>query len=90
MSEETLKQIIYRAILDEKFRQAMYTNPEEALAEYQLTPEEVGLLANLPHETFEEMTGDLEERISRSMFIRSGTACGTNNCSGACGSNQCG
>ena len=63
MSLEALETVISKAIDDEEFRSLLLSNPEKALADYDLADEERSQLSNLDEEFFEAV--DLEDRISR-------------------------
>ncbi len=66
MSAESVKQIIGRAIAEEPFRELLFTNPDQALAGFDLTADEIGALKGLKREEFDAAAGDLEQRISKS------------------------
>ncbi len=66
MSSESMQQIIGRAIAEESYRELLFSNPDQALAEYDLTAEEISALKGLKREEFDAAGGDLEERISKS------------------------
>lgn len=65
MSEEALKQVIGRAVLDTKFREVLFSDPSTALQDYDLSDEERVGLMNIEREKFDDMAGSLEERMSR-------------------------
>ena len=44
MSRQALEAVIGRAILNEEFRLALFEDPEAALAEYELTEDEIAAL----------------------------------------------
>ena len=66
MAIEHLTEIITKALTDEAYRQQLLSAPAEALADYDLSDEEVNMLHNLKPEAFEEMDIDVEERQSKS------------------------
>ncbi len=66
MSTEAVKTIIGRAIAEESYRELLFTDPDQALAGFDLTPEEISTLKGLKREEFDAAAGDLEERISKS------------------------
>ncbi len=68
MSAESVKQIIGRAITEEPFRELLFSNPDQALAGFDLTADEIGALKGLRREEFDAAAGDLEQRISKSML----------------------
>ena len=67
MSKEAVEAVIGKAVLDSGFREALFANPEEVLAEYDLTEEEVAALRAIDFETMESFAGTLDERISKSV-----------------------
>jgi hypothetical protein len=67
MSKEAVEAIIGKAVLDSQFREALFATPEEVLAEYDLTEEEVVALRAIDFETMESFAGTLDERISKSV-----------------------
>ncbi len=66
MSAESVKQIIERAIAEEPFRELLFSNPNQALAGFDLTVDEIAALKGLKREEFDAAAGDLEQRISKS------------------------
>jgi hypothetical protein len=69
MSKEAVEAIVGKAVLDSEFREALFANPEEVLAEYDLTEEEVAALRAIDFETMESFAGTLDERISKMLFM---------------------
>ncbi len=65
MTKEAVEAIIGKAVLESQFREALFANPEEALAEYDLTEEEIAALRAIDFETMETFAGTLDERISK-------------------------
>lgn len=65
MSKEALESVIGRAVTDSEFRQALFANPDEALAGFDLTDKETAGLKTLDAETLDSMAGSLDERISK-------------------------
>lgn len=65
MSAEEVKQIIGRAVVDADYRELLFSDPDEALEEYELTDEESSALKEIEREKFDAVAGELEERISR-------------------------
>ena len=47
MSTEAVQAVLERTVTDAQFRTRLFTAPDEALAEYELTPEESGALREL-------------------------------------------
>jgi hypothetical protein len=65
MMSNTERLIIERAIDDEQFRLLLFNQPEEALAEYELTEEERRRLSGLNQENFDEFAGPLDDRHTK-------------------------
>jgi hypothetical protein len=65
MSKEAVETVIGRAVLESDFREALFASPQEALASYELTTEEVAALKTIDAETMETLAGTLDERISK-------------------------
>ncbi len=65
MSEKIVKEIIERAIEDEKFRKELFKHPEKALAGYDLTAKEQKLLEGLNEENFDKFAGGLGARTTK-------------------------
>lgn len=65
MSTETVQFIIGRAVTDPEYRELLFTHPEEALKEFDLTDEEAQSLKELKREKFEAELSEMEDRISR-------------------------
>jgi hypothetical protein len=65
MSREAVEAIIGKAVVDSRFREALFADPEEALAGYELTEEEVVALKAIGAEEIESFAGALDERISK-------------------------
>ncbi len=68
MSKEAVETVIGKAVLEKDFREALFASPEEALAGFELTDEEVAALKSLDAETMETLAGTLDERISKMDF----------------------
>ena len=69
MSTKDLGEIVARAVEDEKFRELLFTNPEQALKGIELSDEEIALLKSLVTENFDADARELERRISRTRFV---------------------
>ena len=68
MSEEIIKTVIIKAVSDTEFRDLLFDDPDKALAEYDLSDEEVASLKGMQRDKFDANIGELEERISRAGF----------------------
>jgi len=65
MSKDAVSQIIGRAVTDEEFRKLLFSNPEQALAGYDLANEEKEALKNLKPEDLEDFSTKLDSRITK-------------------------
>ena len=72
MSKEAVEAIIGKAVVDSEFREALFANPDEALAGYELTEVEIAALKAVDAETMESFAGSLDERISKSLIAGAG------------------
>jgi hypothetical protein len=68
MTKGAVEAIIGRAVLDSKFRERLFADPEQALAEYGLAEAEVDVLKGIDAEAFQSFAGSLDERISKSDY----------------------
>lgn len=69
MSDQTVKEIIERAINDKAFRQLLFKNPDEALKEYDLTKEERQILEGLDEDNFDDFAGGLGDRTTKGRWV---------------------
>jgi hypothetical protein len=69
MSKQAVQEVIGKAVTDSEFRNALFANPDEALAGYELTDAEVASLKSIDSETMESFAGSLDERISKALVI---------------------
>jgi hypothetical protein len=60
MSHKDVEQIISRAVVDEQFRDLLFSSPNEALAGHDLSADERQALQGLSREKFDNALGDLE------------------------------
>ena len=65
MSVEGVRLVVNRAIAEPDFLKLLISKPDQALADYDLTPIETAAFQNLTEETFDAMASELGERISR-------------------------
>ena len=65
MSKEAVESILGKAVLNASFREELFANPDQVLAQYDLTAEEVTALRAIDFETMESFAGTLDERISK-------------------------
>lgn len=76
MPSESVQKIIGRAISDAAFRELLLGNPDQALAEYNLSAEEITALKNLKREEF-DAPAELEQRVSKAApFVPGGAVIG--------------
>jgi len=69
MSAETVETVLARVISDTDFAEALFKNAENALAGYDLTPEEIENIKNMSREGLGESKMNLlEERKSMGVF----------------------
>ena len=68
MSMQDTRKVVSRAVMDEGFRRTLFSDPDSALAGYDLTAEEVQALRAIPAETIDDFANHLEERISMSVI----------------------
>jgi hypothetical protein len=68
MTQAAVQTVIGRAVMDAAFRQALFTDPAQALAGYDLSVDERAALQALNAEQVAAFAGSLDERISKSMY----------------------
>lgn len=64
MSKEAVEAIIGKLVLDTEFREALFANPNEVLAGYDLSEAEVAALKAVDAEAMESFAGTLDEPFS--------------------------
>jgi hypothetical protein len=69
MSKEAVQTVISKAVSDDKFREALFANPDKALDGYDLTEDEIAALKHIDAESMQSLTGSLDERISKAFII---------------------
>jgi hypothetical protein len=65
MSKQAVQAVIGKAVTDSEFRKALSADPDEALAGYELTEDEIAALKSVDAETMESFAGSLDKRISK-------------------------
>ena len=70
---EALEQVVAKAVKDDQFRQLLLSNPEKALAGYNLTKDEQAMLEGLTEESFDDFAGSLGDRSTKGFMPTSGT-----------------
>lgn len=68
MSKQALQSALDRAIDDSAFRQQLASNPDAALAGYDLSPEERTALMSADQSQLEQHLGPLDDRTSKSVM----------------------
>ena len=69
MSRDSIAEIIARAFTDPGFREQLFSDPDKALSEYDLSEEEKSTLYNLEGETFDAFASEVDQRISKSPIV---------------------
>ena len=72
MSAETVQEIIIKAVEDEDYRELLLSDPDKVLEGFDLSDEEVSSLKAVERDQFDEVAGELEERVSRAGFVKIG------------------
>jgi hypothetical protein len=65
MAQDAVSQIIGRAVTDAEFRSLLFSNPEQALQDYDLSGDEIEALKNLKQEDLEDFATKLDSRITK-------------------------
>jgi hypothetical protein len=65
MSQDGIKQVIGRAVVDAEFRNLLFSNSAEALRGFDLTPEEAAGFKKMPRADFDKLLSDVETRVSK-------------------------
>lgn len=69
MTKEAVQTVIGQAVVDREFRESLFADPDEVLAGYELTEEEIVALKAMDADTVESFAGALDERISKAMVL---------------------
>lgn len=69
MSKQAVEAIIGKAVVDGEFRAALFSDPNETLAGYELTEVEVAALKAIDLETLESFASTLDDRVSKADFM---------------------
>jgi hypothetical protein len=69
MSKEAVQAVISKAVSDDKFREALFADPDRALHGYDLTEDEIAALKKIDAESMQSLTGNLDERISKAFIV---------------------
>ena len=65
MSQDSVSQIIGRAVTDAEFRKTLFSDPEQAFQGYDLTEDDKEALKNLKQEDLEDFSTKLDSRITK-------------------------
>ena len=65
MSQDGIKQVIGRAVVDAEFKNLLFSNSAEALKGFDLTADEAAGLRKMPHAEFDKLLSDVETRVSK-------------------------
>lgn len=65
MSEDTIREIIAKAVIDEDFKALLFSDLTEALKGFEVSEEDVERMSQLEPESFDSAVTELEERASR-------------------------
>ena len=65
MSQQVVQNVIGRAVMDQEFRQLLFSDPDKAFAGYDLTEEEKAVLRQLDATEVASFAGQLDERITK-------------------------
>jgi hypothetical protein len=79
MSFENVEKIIGRAIMEGEYRELLFSEPDKALEEYELTVEEKSALKSIDRNKFDEVASELEDRVSRAGLTGLGKLLESNN-----------
>ena len=71
MSLGVVQKILGRMVAEREFRILVFTDPDKALAGYDLTEEEIKTLKGLSREKFDAAAANLDERVSMSPMASS-------------------
>lgn len=65
MSKQALEKLFGKAVTDSSFRAELLSNPEKALAGYDLSEDEIKAIKAMDRSSIEKFAGGLDERISK-------------------------
>lgn len=68
MSYEAVQAVLERTVVDPSFRTRLFNQPEEALAEYELTSDESGALRELCVDAHQSVSAALERRETKKVL----------------------
>ena len=68
MSVEAVQAVLERTVTDPSFRTRLFTQPEQALAEYELTSEETGALRDLYVDASHSESAALDRRETKKVL----------------------
>ena len=65
MSQDTVIEVLTKALVDTGFRDRLFAEPDTVLSGYDLTEEETEALSGMKRETFDALATEIERRISK-------------------------
>ena len=65
MSRQVVQSLIGRAVMDQEFRELLFSDPDKTFEGLDLTEEEKTLLRNLDPDEVADFAGKLDERITK-------------------------
>lgn len=65
MSQQAVQELVGRAVMDQAFRELLFSNPDQAFKGYDLTAQEKEILRNLDAGEVADFAGKLDERITK-------------------------
>jgi hypothetical protein len=68
MSYEAVQAVLERTVTDPKFRSQLFTHPDEALADYELTADENGALRELCVDASQSESAALDRRETKKVL----------------------
>ena len=72
MSHEAVQAVLERTLSDESFRTRLFSKPDDALTDYELTDDEVTALRALSVETDPGTSAELDQRRSKAPLWTTG------------------
>ncbi len=66
---EALDKVVSRAVSDKTFRSLLLSDPQKALAEYEVTDEERKLLEGLDEDGLDKFAGGLGDRTTKGSWV---------------------
>jgi hypothetical protein len=70
VSQKSVEAVIGKVLLDEEFRKSLLGNPDNALAEFELTASEIAGIKSIDGETLDALAATLDARVARLRQMR--------------------